>query len=45
MHPLKEALPMVSLRSAGGELWEYEAIASIHKYLRAALPEAIPVIR
>jgi hypothetical protein len=39
------SLPFISLRSAGGDLWEYEAIKSINEFLRENLSEGVEVIR
>jgi len=45
MHRQEENLPTVSLRSAGGDMWEHEAIENIAEYLKKEMPEGIPVIR
>lgn len=52
-HRQKDSLPMISLRSAGGDLWKHAAIENIHSFLtgeddlrkQRLLPEGISIIR
>jgi hypothetical protein len=45
MHPQEGCLPRVSLRSAGGDMWENEAIGNVYEYLKGIAPEGVAVIR
>lgn len=44
-HKNGSSLPLVSLRSSGGNLWENDAVESIHEYLSSRLDEKITIIR
>ncbi len=44
MHPRNDQLPLVSLRSAGGDMWKNEAINSIYEYLKAKVPETTAAV-
>lgn len=44
-HRQEGSLPLISMRSAGGEMWKHEAIESIRDYLSENMPEEVGIIR